>query len=70
MKKLSCVPRDQFSVASRGDVVTRKLFESILSEEEGHHNTFHLAEKVVHRCGYAVSSQSADDGCADCRKER
>ncbi len=29
------------SVASReGDVVTRKLFESILSEEEGHHNTF------------------------------
>lgn len=23
-----------------GDVVTRKLFESILSDEEGHHNTF------------------------------
>lgn len=23
-----------------GDVVTRKLFESILAEEEGHHNTF------------------------------
>jgi bacterioferritin len=29
------------SVASKeGDVVTRKLFESILSDEEGHHNTF------------------------------
>ncbi len=26
--------------AKEGDVVTRKLFESILSEEEGHHNTF------------------------------
>jgi bacterioferritin len=23
-----------------GDVVTKKLFESILSDEEGHHNTF------------------------------
>lgn len=23
-----------------GDVVTRKLFEAILSDEEGHHNTF------------------------------
>jgi bacterioferritin len=23
-----------------GDVVTRKLFESILADEEGHHNTF------------------------------
>ncbi len=23
-----------------GDVVTRKLFESILTDEEGHHNTF------------------------------
>lgn len=26
--------------AKEGDVVTRKLFESILSDEEGHHNTF------------------------------
>ncbi len=26
--------------AKEGDVVTRKLFESILSEEEDHHNTF------------------------------
>ncbi len=26
--------------AKEGDIVTRKLFESILSEEEGHHNTF------------------------------
>lgn len=26
--------------AKEGDVVTRKLFESILSEEEEHHNTF------------------------------
>jgi bacterioferritin len=26
--------------AKEGDVVTRKLFESILSEEESHHNTF------------------------------
>lgn len=33
--------KEIISVASReGDVVTRKLFESILSEEEGHHNTF------------------------------
>ncbi len=26
--------------AKEGDIVTRKLFESILSDEEGHHNTF------------------------------
>ena len=26
--------------AKEGDVVTRKLFESILSDEEAHHNTF------------------------------
>ena len=26
--------------AKEGDVVTRKLFEAILSDEEGHHNTF------------------------------
>jgi bacterioferritin len=26
--------------AKEGDVVTRKLFEDILSDEEGHHNTF------------------------------
>lgn len=26
--------------AREGDVVTRKLFESILSDEEAHHNTF------------------------------
>ena len=33
--------KEIISVASReGDVVTRKLFESILSDEEGHHNTF------------------------------
>lgn len=33
--------KEIISVASReGDVVTRKLFESILSEEESHHNTF------------------------------
>ena len=33
--------KEIISVAAReGDVVTRKLFESILSAEEGHHNTF------------------------------
>lgn len=33
--------KEIISVASKeGDVVTRKLFESILSDEEGHHNTF------------------------------
>jgi bacterioferritin len=33
--------KEIISVASKeGDVVTRKLFESILSEEEEHHNTF------------------------------
>ncbi len=33
--------REIVAVAARdGDVVTRKLFESILSDEEGHHNTF------------------------------
>jgi bacterioferritin len=26
--------------AKEGDVVTRKLFEDILADEEGHHNTF------------------------------
>ncbi len=28
------------AAAKEGDVVTRKLFESILADEEGHHNTF------------------------------
>lgn len=33
--------KEIISVAAKeGDVVTRKLFESILSDEEGHHNTF------------------------------
>lgn len=34
------------AASKEGDVVTRKLFEAILSDEEGHHNTFRtLLEK-------------------------